>query len=82
MYRPELYDRGDTALRQANAVAADLLYGSARPDTEQLSGGVAAWAMVHGIATLWLNGNLPGQLGDDPEQITRIVAAHLRGSPA
>jgi hypothetical protein len=28
-------------------------------------------------ATLWLNGNLPAQLGDDPEEITRIVAAHL-----
>jgi hypothetical protein len=33
---------------------------------------------VHGIATLWLNGNLPEQLGDDPEEITRVVAKHLR----
>jgi hypothetical protein len=29
------------------------------------------------VATLWLGGNLPTQLGDDPEEITRIVAAHL-----
>ena len=78
MYRPELYDQADTALKQAKAAAAALLYGSRDPDTGQLSGGVAAWAMVHGIATLWLNGNLPPQLGDDPEQITRIVAPHLR----
>ena len=40
--------------------------------------GVAAWSIVHGLATLWLNGNLPAQLGDDPEEITRVVAAHLR----
>ncbi len=78
MYRPELYDTADSALKEAEAATAVLLYGSQNPDTEQLSTGIAAWAMVHGIATLWLNGNLPPQLGDDPEQITRIVASHLR----
>jgi AcrR family transcriptional regulator len=78
MYRPELYHQADPAVTQARAGAAALLYGSRHPDTGQLSAGVAAWAMVHGIATLWLNGNLPPQLGDDPEQITRIVASHLR----
>jgi AcrR family transcriptional regulator len=78
MYRPELYDQADTALKEAKAAAAVLLYGSRHPDTGQLGEGVAAWAMVHGIATLWLNGNLPPQLGHDPEQITRIVASHLR----
>jgi hypothetical protein len=29
------------------------------------------------LATLWLNRNLPPQVGDDPEQITREVAHHL-----
>jgi AcrR family transcriptional regulator len=77
MYRPELYDPGDPALQEARAAAAVVLYGSREPGPEQLSAGVAAWAMVHGIATLWLNGNLPPALGDDPEQITRLVAAHL-----
>ena len=38
---------------------------------------VAAWSLVHGLATLWLNHNLPAQLGDDPEQIAREVAQHL-----
>jgi hypothetical protein len=33
---------------------------------------------MHGLATLWLNGNLPGQLGDDPEQIARAVAIYLQ----
>ena len=32
---------------------------------------------MHGLATLWLNGNLPAQLGDDPEQITRLIAPYL-----
>jgi hypothetical protein len=38
---------------------------------------VAAWSLVHGLATLWLNQNLPPQLGDDPEQITREAAHYL-----
>jgi hypothetical protein len=38
---------------------------------------VAAWSLAHGLATLWLNRNLPPQLGDDPEQITREVARYL-----
>jgi AcrR family transcriptional regulator len=81
MYRPELYDPADSAVREARAAAALLLYGSTQPDREQLSRGVAAWAIVHGIATLWLGGNLPAQLGDDPVAITRVVAAHLGMRP-
>jgi AcrR family transcriptional regulator len=80
MYRPELYHRDDAELARARAAAAALLYGSGLPDTESLTEGVAAWSIVHGLATLWLNGNLPPQLGDDPEQITRVVAARLRTS--
>jgi hypothetical protein len=29
------------------------------------------------LAMLWLNHNLPPQLGDDPEQLTREIAHHL-----
>jgi hypothetical protein len=32
---------------------------------------------VHGLATLWLNGNLPAHLGSDPEALTRAVAGVL-----
>jgi AcrR family transcriptional regulator len=78
MYRPELYNHREDDLQRARAEAAALLYGSEDPDTEQISEGVAAWAIVHGIATLWLNGNLPRQLGPDPEQIARQAASHLR----
>jgi len=37
---------------------------------------------VHGLATLWLNGNLPPQLGDDPEEITRVIARYLNSPGA
>jgi AcrR family transcriptional regulator len=77
MYRPELYRPGDAEVRQARAAAAVLLYGTASPDAGQLAAGAAAWSLVHGLATLWLNGNLPAQLGDDPQEITRIVARYL-----
>jgi AcrR family transcriptional regulator len=85
MYRPELYHRDDAELGRARAAAATLLYGTGQIDRERMAYGVAAWSIVHGLATLWLNGNLPAQLGEDPEEITRVVAAHLRppsGDPA
>ncbi len=78
MYRPDLHHLDDPDLRTAKAAAALSLYGTTRADAKQLAAGVAAWSLVHGLATLWLNGNLPRQLGNDPEHITRVVAAHLR----
>jgi AcrR family transcriptional regulator len=81
MFRPELYRTDDPALVQARDAARSFLY----PAAADLAGGggdglgaaVAAWSLVHGLATLWLNRNLPPQLGDDPEQIVREVARHL-----
>ena len=77
MYRPELYRPDDADVREARAAAAVFLYGTAAPDARRPAAGAAAWSLVHGLATLWLNGNLPEQLGDDPEQITRLVARYL-----
>ena len=82
MYRPELYDPTNEDVADARSAAALVLYGTGTPDLERLTDGVAAWALVHGIATLWINGNLPPQLGDDPERIARMVAPHLRTSRA
>jgi AcrR family transcriptional regulator len=86
MYRPELYRRDDAEVAEARAAAGVLLYGTASPDAGQLAAGAAAWSLVHGLATLWLNGNLPQQLGNDPEEITRLVARYLStpvaGGPA
>ena len=80
MYRPELYRSSDPAYLEAKSRAARILYGAENPDLERLADGVAVWSFVHGLATLWLNGNLPEQLGDDPEAITRIASAHLTSS--
>jgi AcrR family transcriptional regulator len=78
MYRPELYRADDPVLRDARAATAMILYGTAHGSDEQIAAGVAAWSLVHGLATLWVNGNVPERLGDDPEDITRRVARYLR----
>ena len=78
MFGPELYHRENDELRAAKTITAALLYGTEQASDEQLKTGIAGWAIVHGIATLWLNGNLPERLGDDPEEITRAVASKLR----
>jgi AcrR family transcriptional regulator len=81
MFRPELYRTDDPALVQARDAARSFLYPAAADlaggDGDGLGAAVAAWSLVHGLATLWLNRNLPPQLGDDPEQIVREVARHL-----
>ena len=83
MFRPELYRPDDPELASAREAARSMLYPPAA-DTAGVAGGtddlraaVAAWSLVHGLATLWLDGNLPPQLGDDPAQLTREVARHL-----
>lgn len=81
MFRPELYDRNDPAVIAARTVAEELLYGPVAQLAENpLQAGIAAWSLVHGLATLYLNGNLPPDLGVDPEQITRASAAYLFGA--
>jgi AcrR family transcriptional regulator len=83
MFRPELYRTDDPELIQARDAARSLLYPPAAeaansPDgRDDVRAAVAAWSLVHGLATLWLNQNLPPQLGDDPEQIAREVAQYL-----
>jgi AcrR family transcriptional regulator len=81
MYRPELFHPQDPALLQARAATAAHLYRSDQPDADQMATGIAAWSLMHGVATLWLNGNMPPPLGDDPEAIARLVAAHLDVTP-
>ena len=84
MFRPELYHPDDPDLVRARDAARALLYPPAAEFTNSSGGGggdvragVAAWSLVHGLATLWLNQNLPPELGDDPEQIAREVAHYL-----
>lgn len=84
MFRRELQHPDDPALRAAQQRAQQTLYGNVglvgdtRVDTEQLQiTGIAAWSIVHGFATLWLDGALPDELGDDVDQVARSVAGRL-----
>jgi len=81
MFRPELFRPDDPEVVRARQATRALPYGplagAPEPGPDELRTGVAAWSLVHGLATLWLDHNLPPQLGDDPEQITRQVARYL-----
>lgn len=89
MFRPDLVNTEDPELIRASAASAALLYGPV--DSVAAVGddagarrvaATAAWAMVHGIATLWLQGSLRDGAIDDPEALTRAVAGHLFPPPA
>jgi AcrR family transcriptional regulator len=81
MYRPELYHADDPLLLEAREAASATLYGPTTEITgEAASGalaGVAAWSLVHGFATLWLNGNLDHVVHGDPEDAARAVTRFL-----
>jgi AcrR family transcriptional regulator len=83
MFRPELYRSEDPELAEAQKEATALLYTSVGrlsggdPTFDTLRAGVAAWSLVHGLATLYLNRALPPELGDDPEQIARSIPGHF-----
>ena len=78
MFRPELLHRDDDELLQARARTAEMLYGTSAPTDDELVDGVAAWAIVHGLAALWLDGNVPTRLGNDPAAVARTIATRLR----
>jgi AcrR family transcriptional regulator len=87
MFRPDLYHPDDPVVAAARQRAADALYGGVRSVTATRRGpdiplaGIAAWSLVHGFATLWLNHALPPNLGDDPQAAARNVAAILFRAP-
>ena len=88
MFRPDLLRNEDPALVEAMAGTSALLYGPVESVATPGSGAdrrtpaIAAWALVHGLATLWLAGNLPADLAADPDALARAVAAHLFPRPA
>ena len=88
MFRPDLVDPDDPELVRASSASAAMLYGPVGSvaevggdDVARRVAGTAAWALVHGIATLWLQGSLRGGPIDDPEALTRAAAGHLFGPP-
>jgi AcrR family transcriptional regulator len=83
MWREELYDTGDPALVAARERVFAVFYqsvaaGIGELEPEQFPGAVAAaWSVVHGFATLWLNGNLAAIVGTDPLIASSEVAQGL-----
>ena len=88
MYRPHLLHVDDPELVLAQAAASRPLFvamdhlAALDPSIEPATGAIAAWSIVHGFATLWLNGDLPPNEARDPEATVRAAAAYLfRPSP-
>lgn len=93
MFAPALLDEDDAAFSAARAAT----FAELRAGVDAMSDGsdqqdaaaavIAAWALVHGIATLGASGNLDASDlralvgGGDLESITRRSAALLGGSP-
>jgi len=79
MFRPDLHRTGDPVLSEARARARAALESPAGPTARAVGGdtgtaGLAAWALMHGLATLWLTGNLADP---DPESLARAVGSYL-----
>jgi AcrR family transcriptional regulator len=79
MFRPDLYRPDDPALAAARGQARAALEKPAGKTAEAASGepataAVAGWALMHGLATLWLTGNLADS---DPEALARAAGGYL-----
>jgi AcrR family transcriptional regulator len=79
MFRPELHHADDPELLDARAASARYLYGptSNRPAPDSRNAALAAWSLMHGFAQLWISGNLPDAVGDDPAAAARAVGRFL-----
>jgi AcrR family transcriptional regulator len=80
MFRPDLYRADDPELVAARDAGFDVMFraveaalGGSQP-ADVLATALAAWSQAHGFAVLWVNGNLPSALTDDPLQAGSLVA--------
>lgn len=78
MFRPELLDSSDPdyveSTRSSFGTLQDESSGQGSADLAY-----GAWALVHGIATLWLAGNLPASSLQEAQAIFRRSARALAG---
>ena len=74
-----------TAAQRSFATLVQVTSAAADPTTDP-AGWLSSWALVHGLATLWVDGSLQYAFGDprDPSafrlQATRILADHSRAT--
>jgi len=79
MFRPDLYRTDDAELSEARTRARAALEVPAGATARAIgrdpgTAGLAAWALMHGLATLWLTGNVADP---DPESLARSVGSYL-----
>ena len=83
MFRPELLHLDDEELLSERGRAFEIFYATVRaslgqPDEERFKGAaIAAWAVVHGFASLWLSRALPLEFGDDADTLALLTASGL-----
>lgn len=79
MFRPDLYHADDPELAAARDRSGEALHtgvaASGAGDVEQ--GGLAAWSIAHGFATLWVSGAITHDPDDDPGEAARGILSHL-----
>ncbi|WP_136708516.1 TetR/AcrR family transcriptional regulator [Agromyces sp. H66] len=83
MFRPDLHRRDDPGLTAAMDRAGDVLRsGAAAEPGDDRTNGLAAWSLVHGLATLWNAGAISIDEGTEVEVVARAVAGVLFGRTA
>ena len=75
MFRPDLVRTDDPDLVAASRSSFGALQEGARREGDDLAH--AAWSLVHGIAVLWLAGNLPATSVDEAQALFRRSARAL-----
>ena len=84
MFRPDLLRRDDPKLLDASRRSSAHLRAPATKGTAARRAGdaeaamIGAWSLMHGLATLWLDGNIPSEYGP-PEALARRVGRALEG---
>jgi AcrR family transcriptional regulator len=78
MFNSALLDQADEELNRERAIGFAVLYEAVRlatnvkDEAEMVTQALAAWAVVHGVATLWLTGNVP--YPPDSKLVERLFA--------
>jgi AcrR family transcriptional regulator len=80
MFRPDLYDPANPDLVAARSALGALLCGPAA-NVADPTAGIAAWSLVHGLATLGLTDNLPPEIEGDLTAAARRVTGYLVAAP-
>lgn len=80
MFEPSLFDADDPVFQAVRQRSRALLFRSTGAGNESAGlAGLAGWALMHGFATLWLQGNLR-EAGTDAEAAARRIAAVTFGA--